>query len=191
ATGASVGHEFRSAGNFTVVVTATDAVGGTANASEVVEVGPPGGIPLLAAIGATPASGTVPLTVVFNVTVTGGTPPYTIAWTFGEGSTGAGYSPSFTYRSTGVFTAGVTVTDANGSIVTNSTAVTVSGGTGGTPGGGTVPSLALEIALIVVAAAAVVSAAAFVVLRRRRRPDAPAPGDDSPAVEPEEISDDG
>ncbi|MCI4345305.1 MAG: PKD domain-containing protein, partial [Thermoplasmata archaeon] len=77
----------------------------------------PAGVPLpgatpTAAVRETPASGTAPLTVQFSGSATGGVAPYSFAWTFGDGTTGTGASPSHVYRTTGSFTARLTVTDS-------------------------------------------------------------------------------
>ena len=68
--------------------------------------------PLAASASADATSGTMPLTVHFTGSATGGAAPYTYAWTFGDGGTSAGQSPSHEYAAAGVFTAILTVSDS-------------------------------------------------------------------------------
>jgi|WetSurMetagenome_2_1015567.scaffolds.fasta_scaffold14967_3 hypothetical protein len=74
---------------------------------------------------ATPSSGGAPLTVSFGATAVGGTSPYTYAWTFGDGASGSGATPSHTYNALGQFTATVTVTDGASAHVSGSVQVSV------------------------------------------------------------------
>jgi len=55
----------------------------------------------------------------FSCTGMGGVSPYTYFWTFGDGSSGTGSSPSHTYSDTGTMNVVCTVTDSRGSF-TNS-----------------------------------------------------------------------
>ena len=69
-----------------------------------------------AVIQATPSSGPAPLTVTFS---SGGSSdpdgdPITYSWNFGDGGTSTQANPSYTYGSTGTFTAVLTVTDSKG-----------------------------------------------------------------------------
>lgn len=57
----------------------------------------------------------------FTANAVGGTGPYSYAWTFGDGTTGSGASPSHTYTSTGTYRAGVTVTDHYGRVASGQT----------------------------------------------------------------------
>jgi len=72
---------------------------------------------------AAPPSGAAPLTVSFTATASDGTAPYNYTWTFGDGTTGFGASPTHTYLAAGTYQANVTVIDS----VSNTTgrAVTV------------------------------------------------------------------
>ncbi len=56
---------------------------------------------------------TPPGTDVFTPTVTG-TPGFSYNWTFGDGGTSAGTTPTHTYTSAGAFSVGLIVTDGNG-----------------------------------------------------------------------------
>jgi serine protease len=55
------------------------------------------------------------------------------AWSFGDGTTGAGLTTSKTYGSSGTFTVTLTVTDTASQTDTDTQSVTVSGGGGGAP----------------------------------------------------------
>lgn len=55
----------------------------------------------------------------------GGVPPYTLEWNFGDGTNGAGSSPSHIYASPGNFMATLTLTDSRGIEVRSSAPVTV------------------------------------------------------------------
>ena len=83
--------------------------------------------PPAASVTATPASGTAPLTVDFNGAGSSD-PDGTIAsyaWTFGDGSTGAGVTASHTYQGGGRYTATLTVTDNQGGTGSTSVVITV------------------------------------------------------------------
>ncbi|HTT16501.1 MAG TPA: PKD domain-containing protein, partial [Thermoplasmata archaeon] len=59
------------------------------------------------------------LPIAFSGAASNGTPPYHFAWSFGDGSTGAGKSLNHTFNSTGEYVVRLTVTDhAGGSVVT-------------------------------------------------------------------------
>ncbi|WP_436500026.1 ThuA domain-containing protein [Actinokineospora sp. HUAS TT18] len=76
---------------------------------------------------ATPSSGQAPLAVAFSGA--GSSDPegtaLTYAWTFGDGGTGTGATPSHTYTANGVYNAQLTVTDTSGKSAVANVAVTV------------------------------------------------------------------
>jgi PKD repeat protein len=55
----------------------------------------------------------------------------TYAWTFGDGASGTGATPSHSYAASGVFTVGLTVTDNAGGTNQATTSVTITGDRGG------------------------------------------------------------
>ncbi len=57
------------------------------------------------------------------------------AWSFGDGSTGSGISPSHTYANSGTYTVSLTVTDNDGATDVQSQSVAVSDGTSACTGG--------------------------------------------------------
>src|SRR6266568_3553254 len=165
---ATASHTFNLIGSFTVTVTAQE----TAATSAVSRIQESGTIPVMVNPAGTalcssgcdftfaPTSPTVGQSVSFSATATGGTAPYTFAWTFGDGTSGTGQTPSHTYSAKGPFTATLTITDSATpthatSIVTHTItvmpqtlAVTISCGTAtagkpvtcmATPTGGTSP----------------------------------------------------
>ena len=73
--------------------------------------------PLGATAAVNPASGDSPLTVHFTGGASAGTGPYTFAWSFGDGSTSTGQSPTHTYAP-GTYFAQLIVSDAAGRSVT-------------------------------------------------------------------------
>src|SRR5207248_1258679 len=130
------------AGTFTAQLTLTDAAGHTATGSATITVSPT----LSATAGVSPTSGQAPLSVGLTGTPAGGKAPYSFSWNFGDGSaTSTAQNPTHLYASAGTFTARLTVTDANGSSVTvTSAAITASlapltAAAGATPVGGDAP----------------------------------------------------
>ncbi len=69
------------------------------------------------------------------------------AWTFGDGSTGTGPTPSHTYAAAGTYTVGLTVSDAG--LLTNSTTRTVTVSSGGGGGGTNQAPVAVPVATCV------------------------------------------
>jgi PKD repeat protein len=83
-----------------------------------------GEVPTVIAL-ATPNNGEVPLLVQFNAQSTGGNPPVSFAWDFGDGSSSILPFTVHSYLLPGTYTAGVTVTDADGDIGNSFVVITV------------------------------------------------------------------
>jgi len=102
---------FSQAGSYTITFTGNDGNGGTGSASTVITVNDVNRAPTADAGG--PYSGVLGVPLSFDGT--GSSDPdgdaLTYAWTFGDGESGSGATPSHTYGATGVFTATLTVTD--------------------------------------------------------------------------------
>ena len=96
-TGASASHTYASAGTYTVTVSATDEYGKTGTSSETVVVGSSSALTVSAGGTVTTNAGS---SVTFAGAVSGGTAPYTYSWNFGDGTTSAGTSASFTNADT-------------------------------------------------------------------------------------------
>jgi PKD repeat protein len=134
--GSAVSHVFATAGTFSVVLTVTDSASATKTASALsvttTSGGGGGGNPLAVAAAADKTGGAAPLTVSFTASASGGTAPYTYSWSFGDGNSGTGTSPSHTYATFGTYTVVLTVSDANGtSKPATAIVITISGGGGG------------------------------------------------------------
>jgi outer membrane protein assembly factor BamB len=169
---APLDRSFHSLGMVTAWANLTDSLGVTASASggiavfPVLSVGanasPPGRIPV----------GTV---VQFEATALGGIlgaggPPF--AWTFGDGSTGAGAIPSHVYRAAGTFVATVRTNDSTGATAATNLTVTV---VATPPRGGTPPERAGTLLWqdLVLLGAVLGTAGAVALVLRHRRPSRP------------------
>ncbi len=112
-SGAVVTHTYTVAGDYTVVMTVTNACG-EVTATYVVHVAsvcePPAGADFSWA----PITPTVGQTVTFTGTVAGGTQPLDYAWAFGDGEYGGGQVVTHTYAMTGTYNVLLTVTNACG-----------------------------------------------------------------------------
>src|SRR3990167_1972424 len=82
-------------------------------------------LPLSVSAGANPSNPFKGDDVAFSASVSGGIAPFTYAWTFGDGSSGTGDSPTHRYSSDGSKNIHLTVTDADDRTGTTSTSVTV------------------------------------------------------------------
>jgi len=116
-------HTYSTPGNYTVVLTVTDANVKTATASHIVNIRPAS---LAVDFNFTPASPRVGQSVNFTATATGGTVPYTFTWTFGDGSTASGRSVLHSYTAAGSFTTIITTSDSGGQTSTVSKTVNIS-----------------------------------------------------------------
>lgn len=124
-TGVQPTHTYTKAGTFTVQLTLTDTLGGSATANTTATITTLAN-PVAAAGG--PYTGTTGQPVSFDGSGSsdpnGGTLTY--AWNFGDGGTGAGAKVTHTYASSGTYTATLTVTDNFTLSATATATVTVS-----------------------------------------------------------------
>ena len=112
-TGNPATHTYGAPGNYTVVMTVTNACGFEVVTYTVAVAGvcvPPSG----ADFSWTPITPTVGQSVTFSGTVDSGTPPFTYAWAFGDGGVGSGQVVVHTYEATGTYDVLLTVTNACG-----------------------------------------------------------------------------
>jgi len=118
-------HTYSAPGTYTARVTATDPWGETAGDEIAITVAEPNRAPSVTA-SADPTSGRVPLTVSFAAS---GSDPDGDAleylWEYGDGETSTAQNPSHTYRTTGTYTAKVTVSDDWGGTATDEVVIRV------------------------------------------------------------------
>ncbi len=117
-----------SAGDWSVVVLATDPLGDTGNGSARVAISP--GNLTIAAVGASATSGPAPLTTTFFVNFTGADGNVSAFWVFGDGGNGTGFVIAHTYRVPGTYDPFVRLVDASGANATASLTITVTNSTG-------------------------------------------------------------
>ncbi|GGG42569.1 hypothetical protein GCM10011414_10190 [Croceivirga lutea] len=120
-------HTYTASGNFTATLTVTDAQGLENSDTVAITVETPDNQAPTAVVDATPTTGTTPLEVVFSSD--GSTDDKSIvsfAWDFGDGTgNSTEENPTYTYTTSGDFTATLTVTDAEGLQNTASILITV------------------------------------------------------------------
>ena len=105
-------HEYTSAGQYTVSLTATGPAGeDTATQAGYIDVSPAPVAPV-AAFSGTPTSGVAPLTVAFTDATTGDVDTW--LWDFGDGQTSTLQNPSHEYTSAGQYTVSLTATGPAG-----------------------------------------------------------------------------
>jgi PKD repeat protein len=109
-------HTYSAAGNYTVKLTVTNAVGNntTTKTNYIKVTGKP-----VAAFSAKPTSGNSPLTVTFKDVSTGS--PTAWKWSFGDGSTKTTQNPIHTYSAAGNYAVKLIATNALGSNTTTKT----------------------------------------------------------------------
>src|SRR3989475_1897978 len=83
-------------------------------------------LPLTASFTFTPSAPINGTAVAFAGSATGGTAPYTYSWSFGDGTSATGASPTHTYSNVGPYTVTLTTTDSNGATSSSAQRVTVS-----------------------------------------------------------------
>ncbi|MDM8523743.1 PKD domain-containing protein [Desulfococcaceae bacterium HSG8] len=81
--------------------------------------------PLTLSVSASITEGNAPLEVSFTVTAGGGISPYTYDWDFADGSSGNEENPIHIYSESGIYTASITLTDAEGDTADGSVTITV------------------------------------------------------------------
>ena len=109
-TGAAPAHNYTHPGTYLVKLTVKDGDSLTATGAVSVNVSAD---PVVAA-SVNPASLVNGETVNFTAAVTGGTGTLTYVWSFGDGGSGTGATPTHSYAAPGNYTVRVTVTDARG-----------------------------------------------------------------------------
>jgi PKD repeat protein len=134
----SVSYTYRNPGFYNVLVTATDSIGGSGQATTSVQVtgggtppinNPPGNVAIINP----PTQAIVGQPVSFNAaTAFVNTPGAVIAsytWTYSDGGSDFGQSVTHAFTSPGTFTVTLTVTDSTGASAQDFASVVVSGGT--------------------------------------------------------------
>lgn len=111
-TGSPSSHVYSTSGNYNVTLVVTNAQGCTSSLTKMAHIHvytPP-----VANFNASSVSVCDPPgSITFNST-SSGTPPLSYEWTFGDGGTGIGPTPSHPYTTPGTYSVKVVVTDANG-----------------------------------------------------------------------------
>jgi PKD repeat protein len=105
-------HTYQSSGEFTASVTVTDQNGDATSGTVDISVG--SDLVPNASVSATPRDGYAPLQVQFFGSASGGNAPLSYQWNFGNGDTSTDQNPTYTYQTSGSYTATLVVTDANG-----------------------------------------------------------------------------
>ncbi len=100
-------HTYTSAGTFTTIVAATDALGVTVTNSTIMAVGSK----LTVTVTLSSSNPVVGQSLTLTAAPSGGVGMGTCAWNFGDTTTGSGCLTTHTYTSSGTFTATVTATD--------------------------------------------------------------------------------
>ena len=103
----SASHTYTSAGTFTAIVTATDALGVTATNNTTITVSPK----LTVTVTTSTPNPVVGQSLTLTATPSGGVGTATCTWNFGDNTTGSGCSTTHTYTNSGTFTATVTAAD--------------------------------------------------------------------------------
>jgi outer membrane protein OmpA-like peptidoglycan-associated protein/opacity protein-like surface antigen len=115
-------HSYDSPGDYSAVLTITDAKGATSTSGVPVTVTCPA---LAVTASASPSTGRAPLPVAFSGSATGGCGTVTYQWSFGDGSSSAESDPRHTYDAAGSYTATLTATDSDGTTSQKMVSLTV------------------------------------------------------------------
>ena len=114
-------HVYTLSGSFTVSVTAVDSNRVSVTSSQILTVVPA----VTASLTYAPSQPDSGQTVSFTGSANGGVRPYSYSWNFGDSGTGSGSSATHTYQSSGIYTAVLAITDANGVVAQASQTITV------------------------------------------------------------------
>jgi PKD repeat protein/sugar lactone lactonase YvrE len=118
-SGASTSHSYAHGGSYTVILTVTDAVGGTATASNSIAIVNPAVFGSITGIN--PVNAVTAQAVSFASSASGGIGAFSYAWNFGDGQSGTGASPSHTYSAHGSYSATLVVSDSLGTASSQAT----------------------------------------------------------------------
>src|SRR3989475_523993 len=83
-------------------------------------------LPLSASFTYTPPAPIIGTTLAFAGLATGGAPPYSYSWSFGDGTSAIGSSPTHTFSKAGTYSVTLTVTDYNSTTSTSARKLTLS-----------------------------------------------------------------
>ncbi|WP_292373834.1 right-handed parallel beta-helix repeat-containing protein [Methanosarcina sp. UBA411] len=110
-------HKYSKAGNYTVALTATNAVGSnTTTKTNYIKVSGTSSQTPVAAFSASPTSGNTPLNVIFTDSSTGS--PTTWRWNFGDGTSATVKTPVHTYSTAGSYSVTLKVGNSTGNNTT-------------------------------------------------------------------------
>jgi PKD repeat protein len=129
------------------------------------------------------SQGPAPLTVSFSAAALGGQGNYTFAWTFGDGETGLGQSPSHNYTTPGSYQVQVTAADSAGHLAFGNVIITVANGANGAHlefGPIPISYLLNGIGIAVLGASILLLIYGLTIRRTRRRQQNPGSGADDP-----------
>ncbi len=122
ASGPNVSHGYSAPGTYRAVLSVRDSGGNGTTVAETLAIPTPA---LLAAITASPLAGEAPLTEAFTALVSGGRAPYTFNWSFGDGGTTSGPSPTHLFAAPGSYRVDLVVHDSGTAVANATLALTV------------------------------------------------------------------
>ena len=120
-TGQNPTHQYTNDGSYTTTVTVTDSNGITDTDTAPVTIS----TPTLVADANGPYDGFTGISISFEGSANGGCTPYSYSWTFGDGTTRSGATPTHTYSNYGEYTVTLTVTDNLGATDTDTTTASI------------------------------------------------------------------